>query len=462
MTKRENNNKLIKLNIAFQIVMSVNIVIIILILTLRKSYRLNLTIIGILICILNIFIAISVFKILTQRFVLKKCDYISNLLYLEKMLKYKTRSEKVIIQIDFVNTYLMLGMYHEAKEVLNKLNEKISGVNTKYYIHIYLLNLKYLAESGDEDARKEFIEQKWNIEEYLGKLSKKRYVLSSIKIWEAIIDKNWETVIHLIKQMVVVDEASRVVFTYWYAIANKKIGNMDIANEHFTYVKVHGKNTIYAEYAEREDSDTNLQQEQSIVKSKSWNFDKIICFIYVIIWISCFALWYTLINFNKSTDMILKKYNFTVNQQEIEKIYSETYDDYVYEIFVDPKVYDGRIYKIFLEKEIFYYCIFKKEGKYYRLLNCYVSDINEMQEYKNLEGYLDSQELDKVKVADMKLYVRKYARLIKKFGEKVDYEFPYIGVYNDERIKDVEIEGKLPEIKKVKIQENDWYIWMYQ
>lgn len=461
MIKKENYNKLIRLNIIFRIALLANIAILILILIMRKSYELNLTILKMIIGIASVFILMNIFKFFIQKIVLEECDYVSHLLYLNKIFRSKSISERTINQINLATTYLMLGKYVETKDILNKLNEKIKNVSKKNYIHIYILNLKYLAESGDKEAKEKFIQEKWNIGEYLNKLSNKQYISSEIEIWEEIIKQDWEKVILLIQKMEVVYESSKIVFTYWYAIANKRIGNMDIANENFMYVKVHGINTVYAELVEKENLQGNFKSGQSVVNKKSRYLPKIICCIYIIILIVSFALWFIIVHFNSNTETVLKKYNFTINQKELEKIYSESFDNYIYEIFVDPKQFDGNIYKMFFEQDTFYYCFFKKEGKYYRLLDCYVSDIDEIQEYKNFEGYLEDEDLDKVRIADMEFYVKKYIRIFEKVSQKEEYQFPCIGVYDDERIKDVEVEGKLPEIKIVKIQGKDWYIWKY-
>lgn len=303
------------------------------------------------------YIIISIFKLSIQRIVLQKCDYVSHLLYLNKIFKNKNISERVINQINIATTYLMLGKYAETKDILNKLNAKLHNVNKKNYIHIYMLNLKYLAESQDKEALEKFLQEKWDIVKSLDKVSNKQYVLSEIKIWKEIIEQNWENVIQLIQQMEVVYESSKIVFTYWYAVANQKSGNVDIANNNFKYVSVYGKNTVYADLVKKENLSEDLKLMQSVVKKRPHYVEKIVYFICIIILFIFFVLWYSIIHFNTNTEDILKKYNFTVNQKEIQKIYSESFDGYVYEIFVDPKQSNNNIYKMFLGKDIFYYCL---------------------------------------------------------------------------------------------------------
>lgn len=95
------------------------------------------------------------------------------------------------------------------------------------------------------------------------------------------------------------------------------------------------------------------------------------------------------------------------------------------------------------------------------MLDCYVSDTDEIHQYKSFNNYLDDEELDKVKIADMEFYVNKCVRSFKKFSKEEEYGFPCIGVYDDERIKNIEVNGKLPEIEPFKIRGKEWYIWKY-
>lgn len=461
MVKKNNYNNLIRLNIIFRIVILVNVLSLVFIIITKKPYELNLSIIKVIISIITMYIFISIFKLSIQRIVLQKCDYVSHLLYLNKIFKNKKNSERVINQINIATTYLMLGKYAETKDILNKLNTKLQNVNQKNYMHIYMLNLKYLAESQDKEALEKFLQEKWDIIKSLDKVRNKQYILSEIKIWKEIIEENWENVIQLIQQIEVVYESSKIVFTYWYAVANQKMGNVDIANNNFKYVSVYGKDTVYAGLVEKEILPEDLKLMQSVVKKRPCYVEKIVCFICIVILFVFFVLWYSIIHFNTNTEDILKNYNFTVNQEKIQKIYSESFDEYVYEIFMNPKQSSNNIYKMFLGKDIFYYCLFKKEGKYYQLLDCYVSDTDEIYQYKSFSNYLDDEELDKVKIADMEFYVNKCVRSFKKFSEKEKYGFPCIGVYDDEKIKNVEVNGKLPEIESFKIQGKEWYIWKY-
>lgn len=442
-----NYNKLVSLNLISRITMSACIVLLIFILGFRESYQLNLTIIYVVICITIIFITILLFKLCIYKIVLQECDYSSYLLYLKKKLKGKIESAGAVCQIDFVTTYLMMGMYAEAGNVLKILNKAISNVNAKQYMYIYLLNLRYIAESGAEEADKLLNQTEWDIESRIDK-RRRKCILDQVEVWRAIIDKNWKNVIELLQELEVESESSRVILTYWYAVANKNIGNADVAKSHFEYVRRFGGNTGYVKFAEKENTSENIQIETSVVKKK-YLFGNIIASILCLLVLICsFGLWGWIVHFNTNTNTILKRYNFTVNQQEVKNIYSEVFDNYDYEIF--------------RYRDNFYYCILKKDNQYYCLLKCYESDMSEMQDYRKFDRYLDDEELNKVQIADMEFYVTNYIESVKNLSKKEKYLFPCIGVYNDERIKNVKVDGELPLIKELKMQGESWYIWKYE
>lgn len=461
MEKDSNYKKLIKINKLFQLVVLVFMVAIIFILSLRKPYDLNITIIKLMICISLIFVLIYFLKKRIRKIILEECDYEANLLYLNKI--RKNGSHKTVHQINMLTTYLMLGMYDKAKDVIIQLKKKMPALSSRTYLQVYILNLKYFAESGELEDWKNFINSETSLQRHLDKICKRKrqYFLKQIKLWNEIIKQNWENVIFLIQEMCVVNETQKVVLSYWYAKANENIGKQEEADKHFAYVLSHGQCTIYSVWAQ-ESIKADILQETSVIIKKRQHFDIIVYCVSLFIFVISIICWMLIVHFNTNTKNILKKYNFMINQRDIEPIYSESFDEYVFEIFIDKKEYEEKFWRIFFEKDIFYYCILKKEGKYYHLLECFKVGSEEMEEYQEFNGYFDEEAVEDVRITLLQFYIEDYVKKFGRVSKREGYSFPCIGVYSDKEIGKIEVQGNLPELECIELQKKQWYIWKYR
>lgn len=460
MEKNSNYKKLIKINKQFQLGVLIFIISIIFIILSRKPYDLNLTIIKMVSCISLIFIFLYILKKRIQKIILEECDYEANLLYLNKILK--NGSCKTVHQINLLTTYLMLGMYDKAKGIINQLEKKMSALNSKKYLQVYILNLKYFAESGELENWQNFINSETRLQKHLDKMCKRKrqHFLKQIKFWNEIINQNWGNVIFLMQEMCVTNETQKIVLSYWYAKANENIGKQEEADMHFAYILSHGQNTIYSTWAQ-ESIKTNILQETSVIIKKRQHFDSILCCVGIFLFAISIICWMWIVRFNTNTETILKKYNFMINQRDIEQIYSESYDEYVFEIFIDQKEHEGKFWRVFFEKDIFYYCILKKEGKYYHLLECFKVSPEEMEKYQEFNGYFNEEAVKDVRITLLQFYIEDYIKKYGKVSKKEGYSFPCIGVHNDREIGKIEVGGNLPELECIELQETQWYIWKY-
>ncbi len=460
MEKNSNYKKLIKINKQFQLGVLIFIVSIIFIILSRKPYDLNLTIIKMVSCTSLIFIFLYILKKRIQKIILEECDYEANLLYLNKILK--NGSCKTVHQINLLTTYLMLGMYDKAKGIINQLEKKMSALNSKKYLQVYILNLKYFAESGELENWQNFINSETRLQKHLDKMCKRKrqHFLKQIKFWNEIINQNWGNVIFLMQEMCVTNEMQKIVLSYWYAKANENIGKQEEADMHFAYILSHGQNTIYSTWAQ-ESIKTNILQETSVIIKIRQHFDSILCCVGIFLFAISIICWMWIVRFNTNTETILKKYNFMINQRDIEQIYSESYDEYVFEIFIDQKEHEGKFWRVFFEKDIFYYCILKKEGKYYHLLECFKVSPEEMEKYQEFNGYFNEEAVKDVRITLLQFYIEDYIKKYGKVSKKEGYSFPCIGVHSDREIGKIEVGGNLPELECIELQETQWYIWKY-
>ncbi len=461
MEENSNYKKLIIINKMLQLVLLIFMVAIIYIFLSRKPYDLSITIFKLMICISLVFVLITCLRKRIQKIIVEECDYEANLLYLNKILK--NGSCKTIHQINMLTTYLMLGMYDKAKDVINQLNRKMPALSSKTYLLVYILNLKYFAESGDLENWEDFVNSETSLQMHLDRISnrKRQYFLKKIKLWNEIIKQNWENVVLLLQEMCVKNESQKIIFSYWYAKANENIGKQEEADMHYAYVLSHGKCTIYSKWAQNS-MKSNVSQETSVIIKKRQHFDMIVYCAGLFIFALSIICWIRVVYFNTNTETILKEYNFMINQRDIQQVYSESFDEYEFHIFIDQRNPEGKFRKAFFEKDIFYYCILKKEGKYYHLLECFKVSPEEMEEYQEFNGYFDEEAVEDVRITLLQFYIEDY---IKKFGEvseREGYVFPCIGVHSDKEIGKIEVQGNPPELECIKLQETQWYIWKYR
>ncbi len=444
-----------------QLVLLIFMVAIIYIFLSRKPYDLSITIIKLMSCISLTFVLIYFLKKRIQKIIIEECDYGANLLYLNKI--KKNESCKTVHQINMLTTYLMLGMYDKAKDVINQLKKKMPALSSRIYLQVYILNLKYFAESGDLENWEDFVNTETSLQMHLDRISKRKrqYFLKKIKLWNEIIKQNWENVVLLLQEMCVKNESQKIIFSYWYAKANENIGKQEEADMHYAYVLSHGKCTIYSKWAQNS-MKSNVSQETSVIIKKRQYFDTFVYCAGLFIFALSIICWMRIAYFNTNTETILKEYNFMINQKDIQQIYSESFDEYEFHIFIDQRNPEGKFWKAFFEKDIFYYCILKKEGKYYHLLECFKVSPEEMEEYQEFNGYFDEEAVEDVRITLLQFYIEDY---IKKFGEvseKEGYSFPCIGVHSDKEIGKIEVQGNSPEIECIELQETQWYIWKYR
>lgn len=462
MEKNINSIRLMKINSVLVLIAIFCPILILGSILCRKDYNLNIVILR---TITYISISVMIFRLFKSRFqkiITEECDYEANKQFLNTVMKKEPRRELVINQINFVVTYLMCGMYAEAEPILNKLNEKMENLKAKTYMQIYILNLIYFAECGDAAGWQNFVDSQNSFQKHFQKLRKKDQVAFSeiIEIRSEILKNNWEKVISLIEKIQVTNEANKVVLSYWYAKAKKETGNQDEADRHFAYVLSHGQHTIYAVRAQ-EEIEMEVSEEQSVIRKKPQRRNKVVYCISILFLVLSLASWIYIVHFNTSTEDVLKKYNFMVNQNQLERIYSEKFDGYVYEIFVDPKQRSNILERLF-GKDIFYSCVFKKQGKYYRLLECYRRDVTRMEPFRNYYLYMDAEEMKETDISFTESYIKDFMEDLGKLSEKEGYTFPTIGVHNQEIVANIEVQGELPQVECVEIKGTKWYIWKYR
>lgn len=408
MEKNINSIRLMKINSVLVLIAIFCPILILGSILCRKDYNLNIVILR---TITYISISVMIFRLFKSRFqkiITEECDYEANKQFLNTVMKKEPRKELVINQINFVVTYLMCGMYAEAEPILNKLNEKMENLKAKTYMQIYILNLIYFAECGDAAGWQNFVDSQNSFQKHFQKLRKKDQVAFSeiIEIRSEILKNNWEKVISLIEKIQVTNEANKVVLSYWYAKAKKETGNQDEADRHFAYVLSHGQHTIYAVRAQ-EEIEMEVSEEQSVIRKKPQRRNKVVYCISILFLVLSLASWIYIVHF-------------------------------------------------------FYSCVFKKQGKYYRLLECYRRDVTRMEPFRNYYLYMDAEEMKETDISFTESYIKDFMEGLGKLSEKEGYTFPTIGVHNQEIVANIEVQGELPQVECVEIKGTKWYIWKYR